>query len=75
MPFDVDKTELWIGSIKVFENGTPTDYRESDVAEIFKQKEIQIVFDLHRGSSESEYLTSDLSHEYVKINSDYSHRT
>lgn len=75
VPFDVNKIELWIGTIKVFAEGMPTKYRESDVAEIFRQKDLQIVLDLHRGSAEAEYLTSDLSDEYVRINSDYSHRT
>jgi glutamate N-acetyltransferase/amino-acid N-acetyltransferase len=75
VPFDISKIELWIGAIKVFADGMRTKYIDSDVAGIFRQKEIQIVLDLHRGPAQAEYLTSDLSQEYVRINSDYSHRT
>ncbi|HPO08042.1 MAG TPA: bifunctional ornithine acetyltransferase/N-acetylglutamate synthase, partial [bacterium] len=75
VPFDLTKLDLWIGSVKVFSGGMRTEYDEQEVAEIFAQKEIRIVLNLNRGYGEAEYLTSDLSHEYVRINSDYSHRT
>ena len=75
VPFDLTKLDLWIGPVKVFSGGMRTEYNEKEVAEIFARKEIQIVLNLNRGYGEAEYLTSDLSHEYVRINSDYSHRT
>jgi len=44
---------------------------EMEAAEIMKNREIEIVLDLHMGEFSDWYLFCDFSEDYVKINADY----
>ncbi len=71
VPVIPEKIVLWIGDVKVFEQGLPAQYEETMVAEIMKNKEFSVCIDLGLGTEEVCYWTSDLSYDYVKINADY----
>lgn len=71
--------DLDISGVSVFLNEVPVvaagcrhpDYREEQGQQVMQQAEISITVRLNRGTGVSSVWTSDLSHEYVRINSDY----
>jgi len=69
---DETRTDIFIGKAKIVENGLGSGKaaeREASLA--LKQREIQIVIDLHKGKGSAVVWTCDLSCEYVKINAAY----
>jgi glutamate N-acetyltransferase/amino-acid N-acetyltransferase len=76
VPFDQDKTALWVGvtdarELQLLSDGTPTNYLEADAAALFAEHEFKIWFDLQQGNGTATVWTSDLTHDYVSINADY----
>ncbi len=74
--FDQYQVSLSIGvsdvtQLQIVADGTPTTYQEADAAAIFNEPEFKILLDLGTGPGKATMWTSDLSHEYVTINSDY----
>jgi glutamate N-acetyltransferase/amino-acid N-acetyltransferase len=65
-----DSIDILINSVKVVENSTATGLT-STAADLLKGNEFTVTIDLHRGSASAEVGTTDLSIEYVKINSAY----
>jgi glutamate N-acetyltransferase/amino-acid N-acetyltransferase len=63
---------IYFDSIPLFKNGTPVEYEKETLIKILQKREYTITVDLGIGNSEFEYLTSDLSYDYVKINAEYS---
>lgn len=68
---DINKISILINDLKVFESGEKVQYKEADAAYIMKQQEIVIHISLGRGHEKAVIWTCDLSHEYVRINSEY----
>ena len=70
---------LDIGSISIFldevcivsDGGRDVDYREALGATVMRQKEITVKILLGRGDCSAKIWTSDLSHDYVRINAEY----
>jgi glutamate N-acetyltransferase/amino-acid N-acetyltransferase len=51
--------------------GVAPDYTEERGQSVMNNDEIAITVDLSRGDASAEIWTTDLSHEYVRINSEY----
>lgn len=69
---DVDKLSLWLGDTQLIESGEPVDgYKESQGQMEMDKEEITIRIELNIGDAEACVWTSDLSHEYIKINAEY----
>ncbi len=69
---DEARTDIMIGKARIVEKGLGTGKaaeREASLA--LKQREVQIVIDLHKGKGSATVWTCDLSYEYVKINAAY----
>lgn len=45
--------------------------REKEAAQKMKNKSFTVTIDLQQGDYEDQYITSDLSHDYISINADY----
>ena len=70
--FDINQLTLKIGKTIVFKNGSlAKGYKESQGKKEFKKKTIDIEISLGKTKNFFNVITSDLSHEYVSINSDY----
>jgi glutamate N-acetyltransferase / amino-acid N-acetyltransferase len=67
-PLAVDIT---LEGIHVCSAGTAIDYEEAQLAEALKAKEVEYEITLPGDGAETEVFFSDLSHEYVTINADY----
>ncbi|HTP05530.1 MAG TPA: bifunctional glutamate N-acetyltransferase/amino-acid acetyltransferase ArgJ [Nitrospirota bacterium] len=69
---DEARTDIYIGKSKLVEKGLGQGKAaDRDAALALKQREIQIIIDLHKGKASSTIWTCDLSYEYVKINASY----
>ncbi len=65
-----ESIDLWIGDVKVAEDGTGTG-REVQAHKEMRQRDIRVVVDLKMGDKEYSMWGCDLSYDYVKINSEY----
>jgi glutamate N-acetyltransferase/amino-acid N-acetyltransferase len=69
---DPAKINIFFGPQQVCKNGTAHPFDEKQAHEYLKQPEYEIKVELGRGKSALEFLTCDLTAEYVHINADYS---
>ena len=68
---DEEKLEVYIGNYLLFK-GERADYREEEVFRYMKENnEILIRVVLNQGIESFEYLTCDLTYDYVRINAEY----
>lgn len=70
VPVKEEKIEIYINGICLFEKGLPT-LKEEELKESLKQKEIEIKINLNIDKAQAKVFTTDLSEEYVRINSAY----
>ncbi|MEM1141571.1 MAG: bifunctional glutamate N-acetyltransferase/amino-acid acetyltransferase ArgJ [Pseudomonadota bacterium] len=69
---DVGKVEISINGVLIASGGKRAiSYRESLLADSLDGREINVVIDLGRGQAVERVWTSDLSHDYVRINAEY----
>jgi len=69
--FDPARLCLWIGSVQVLDNGLPATYEEAAAAACMRERDIAIRIRVGDGPGRCRFWTSDLSHDYVRINADY----
>ncbi len=69
---DLSQVSLSLNNTLVVERGQPaSSYSEAAGQLEMDKDEIRILIDLNQGDSSATVWTSDLSHDYVQINSDY----
>ncbi len=68
---DTENIKLYINDILIFSKGLPHNQVTSKLKKSMKKKKISITVDLSSGKKEHKLYFSDLSYEYVKINSEY----
>ena len=69
---DIDSVDLFLDEVCVAKGGAiDPGYTEEQGQAVMDREEIQIRVDLNAGTSEVTVWTSDLSHEYIKINAEY----
>lgn len=69
---DVEKIDVYLDHVCITRNGgRADDYTEAQGAAIMAQPEITIRIELGRGQHTETLWTTDLSHEYVRINAEY----
>lgn len=68
----INDVELYLDDYCICQNGGRVhDYNEAHAATIMLQQDITITIKLNRGEYNERLWTSDLSHDYIKINADY----
>ncbi len=67
---DPQKMKLYFGETEVFSKGVRSQ-PESKFARVFKKPSFTVTLSLGEGKAAYSLITSDLSHRYVSINSDY----
>ena len=60
-----------VGTIKVFDHGTPLDFDEDKAKIILTDKEVGILVEMEEGKESGTAFGCDLTYNYVKINGDY----
>ena len=69
---DVSKIDVFLGSVCIASKGCrAATYTEEQGAAVMAEEEISIRIELGRGQCSETIWTTDLSHEYVKINAEY----
>ncbi len=69
---DISKINIFLNDVCIVQNGAvDTGYTEEKGQLVMNQTEITITVELNRGDKSATVWTSDLSHEYVRINSEY----
>ncbi|MFF7705739.1 bifunctional glutamate N-acetyltransferase/amino-acid acetyltransferase ArgJ [Pseudomonas sp. NPDC007930] len=69
---DVSKIDVFLGDVCITEQGgRAASYTEAQGAAVMAREEISIRIELGRGDCAETIWTTDLSHEYVKINAEY----
>lgn len=69
---DVSKIDVYLGEVCIANRGgRSASYTEEQGAAVMAEEEITIRIELGRGSCSETIWTTDLSHEYVKINAEY----
>ncbi len=69
---DVEKISMSLNDVKIVESGERAgDYTEAEGQRVMNQEEITVSISLGRGSASAVIWTCDLSHEYIRINSEY----
>jgi len=70
---DPEKIDIWFGDQPVCRNGgRAPQFDEAAAHDYLKQPEFSIRIELNQGAGTCEFLTTDLTQEYVHINADYS---
>ncbi len=70
---DPGRASIWIGGLPVCRNGRAAqDFDKNKVHEAMLQRTVQVRVDLGMGHGACEFLTCDLTAEYVRINAEYS---
>ncbi|MDT4827631.1 Arginine biosynthesis bifunctional protein ArgJ [compost metagenome] len=69
---DVSKIDVFLGDVCIASKGCrAATYTEEQGARVMAQAEIGIRIELGRGACSETIWTTDLSHDYVKINAEY----
>jgi len=68
--FDPGKVDITFGGVPVVKDGLDAG-GEKRAARVMRKKEVLIEVDLKGGPGSARFWTSDLGHEYVRINSSY----
>jgi glutamate N-acetyltransferase/amino-acid N-acetyltransferase len=68
--FNPDRADIFFNGVQVVKDGLDTG-EEKKAARAINKKEVYVKVDLKRGKGASRVWTTDLSYEYVKINSAY----
>jgi glutamate N-acetyltransferase/amino-acid N-acetyltransferase len=71
VPIDPGKITISIGDQLVCRGGVRCDFNEPKAHRALAQSHCRVQVGLGRGSGSAEFLTSDLTADYVRINSDY----
>ena len=69
---DISGVNLYLDDVCIVSNGgVDSGYSEERGQAVMSQKDITITIELSRGTEAVQIWTSDLSHEYVRINAEY----
>jgi len=69
---DISGVNIYLDDVRIVKRGgVDEDYTEEKGQNVMNQEEILIKVELGRGEYSAQIWTSDLSHEYVRINSEY----
>ena len=71
-PFDPCRCSISIGRYRVFSKGRALAFDRKAAHRLMTAPEYAVSVDLGRGKAALEFLTCDLTHEYIRINAEYS---
>ncbi len=70
---DPDRIDIHFGDLAIcYNGGRAPDFDEAAAHAYISQREFSIRIELHQGPGSCRFWTTDLTHEYVSINADYS---
>ena len=71
VPLNADLVDVFFNGVAVVKKGVGNPLKERAAARILKRASFQVKIKLHQGQGSASVWTSDLTHDYVRINSAY----
>jgi glutamate N-acetyltransferase / amino-acid N-acetyltransferase len=69
---DPELIDIWFADLPICRNGgRAAEFNETAAHTYLQQPEFSITIDLHLGDGSCRFWTTDLTHEYIRINADY----
>jgi len=68
--FREELVDIFIGKVKIVYKGLTTG-KDKEAGDVLKNKEVNIIIDLHLGKASAKVFTCDLTEEYIRINAEY----
>ncbi len=69
---DPNRIDVWFGELRICCDGSrAAEFDEVAAHAYLQQPEFSITIDLHQGDGSCTFWTTDLTHEYIRINADY----
>ncbi len=69
---DANGVRVWLDDVLIVDaGGRASSYQEADGQRVFDRERFTIKVELGRGQAHEKLWTSDLSHEYIRINAEY----
>jgi glutamate N-acetyltransferase / amino-acid N-acetyltransferase len=69
--FDPSLVDIYIGPYQVAASGGAVPFSETEMKKVLQEKDITVTVDLKLGPAEITAWGTDMSHEYISINSNY----
>jgi glutamate N-acetyltransferase / amino-acid N-acetyltransferase len=70
---DPERIDIWFGDLRICrDGGRAAEFYESEAHAYLQQREYSIRIQLNQGEGSCVFWTTDLTHEYIHINADYS---
>jgi glutamate N-acetyltransferase / amino-acid N-acetyltransferase len=70
---DPERIDIWFGDLRICrDGGRAAEFDESEAHAYLQQREYSIRIQLNQGEGSCVFWTTDLTHEYIHINADYS---
>jgi len=71
VPLNADHVDVSFNGVAVVKKGVGNPLKEREAARILRRASFQVKINLHQGPATASMWTSDLTHDYVRINSAY----
>jgi glutamate N-acetyltransferase/amino-acid N-acetyltransferase len=68
--FREDLVDICFGRVKIVDKGLTTG-KDKQAGDVLKNKEVNIIIDLHAGKASAKVFTCDLTEGYIRINAEY----
>ncbi len=70
---DPERIDIWFGDLRICrDGGRAAEFDEAAAHKYLQQPQFSIRIDLRRGKGSCIFWTTDLTHDYIRINADYS---
>lgn len=69
--FDPARVDIFIGPYQVASGGGSVPFNEAEMKKVLQERDISVLIDLKQGPAEVKAWGTDMSHEYISINSNY----
>lgn len=72
VPFDEEQLSLWLGDMPLYQAGSPVPFDEAAASAYLKHnREVQLRLRFTLGTGRCTFYTCDLTHEYIRLNAEY----
>lgn len=66
-----ENLSIYIEDVALLQKGRPLEFDKKLMDSILSKREFSVLVDIGLGNSRAQFLTSDISYDYVKINAEY----
>jgi glutamate N-acetyltransferase / amino-acid N-acetyltransferase len=71
VPFEPERVSVAFGNVTVCRFGVATSFDHGQAAAALRGPDVQLTVDLGAGEAHATFLTCDLTHDYIRINAEY----